>query len=129
MRCCSTLPSAQTRVPGCAGVLAERKGVWVCWYGADRVHVVSGLTQSRHGPVWSVVVRVFPCLTFERLNDGLNGRGKTPEFRWLRPKLPCPDLDPRPHSHWYDEECTITEFFSPPRLDMFPAATPYGLEE
>ena len=35
------------------------------------------------------------------------------------------------HESWYDEECTITEFFSPPRLDMFPAAArhPYGIEE
>ena len=35
------------------------------------------------------------------------------------------------HQSWYDEECTITEFFSPPRLDMFPAAArhPYAIEE
>jgi quercetin dioxygenase-like cupin family protein len=34
------------------------------------------------------------------------------------------------HEVWYREECEIVEFFSPPRLDMFPglANHPYGLE-
>ena len=35
------------------------------------------------------------------------------------------------HEAWYREKCRIVEFFSPPRLDLFPAATgnPYGLPE
>ena len=34
------------------------------------------------------------------------------------------------HEAWYPEECEIVEFFSPPRLDMFPAAAhhPYAQE-
>lgn len=33
------------------------------------------------------------------------------------------------HAAWYPEDCEIVEFFSPPRLDMFPAAAhhPYAL--
>ena len=27
-----------------------------------------------------------------------------------------------PHHAWYREDCRVVEFFSPPRLDLFPAA-------
>jgi quercetin dioxygenase-like cupin family protein len=34
------------------------------------------------------------------------------------------------HESWYREDCEIVEFFSPPRLDLFPAAAsnPYGVQ-
>ena len=34
------------------------------------------------------------------------------------------------HESWYVEDCEIVEFFSPPRLDIFPGAAtnPYGVE-
>ena len=34
------------------------------------------------------------------------------------------------HEVWYREECEIVEFFTPPRLDLYPGAAnnPFGLE-
>jgi hypothetical protein len=34
------------------------------------------------------------------------------------------------HEVWYREDCDVIEFFSPPRLDLYPGAAnnPFGLE-